>query len=390
MPERLLIKHGVVATPSGPARNDLLCEGGRIVALGSQLTDAHARVFEANGLLVGPGFIDIHVHGGGGASFFSGDPAEIAQYARWAPRNGVTSFLVSTVGPSCEDTAEMLSGLAEKWPVGAGGAEPLGIHLEGPFLSPDRRGAFHPDMLRECRRDEFWRYQEAARGLLRQVTFAPELQGGLELASAIVSSGAVAAMGHTDASMSEAQAAIEVGVRHVTHLLNAMRPMHQREGGPVTAALLDPGVTCELICDGTHVAPEVLRLVYRVLGPQRFVMVTDNLQIAGTDSLATKFAGYPVDVSGPVAMRGDGTIVGSMATFDHHFRTAVRALGIDAAMCFKLASANPARVVGVHDRKGAIRPGMDADLVLLDADLHVAATVCRGELVFCREGVRSH
>lgn len=387
MARRLLIKDGILALPSGPARADLLCDGRRIVAIGCGIEDDTARVLNAHGLTVGPGFVDIHVHGGGGHNFFSGDPADIAGYSAWAPRNGVTSFLVSTVGPSSEDTIEMLTGFAASGLPGSG-AEPLGIHLEGPFLSPDRRGAFHPDMLREPGRDEFWRYQGAARGLVRLVTFAPELHGGLELASAIMTSGAVPAAGHTDATLEEANRAFDAGTRHVTHLFNAMRPMHQREGGVITAALLARDVTCELICDGAHVAPDVLRLAFRVLGSHRFVVVSDNLAMAGTASLASQFAGYPVEVQGPTARRRDGTIAGSLMTFDAHFRNVIAFLGVDIGTAFRLCSTNPARVIGVQDRKGSLGHGMDADIVLVDSEFHVAATVCRGEVLHCAELAR--
>ncbi len=388
MPRRLLIRNGIAALPHGPSRCDILCEGPRIVAIGGELEDGVADVFDASGLTVGPGLVDVHVHGGGGFSFFSSEPGAIRGYSEWVPARGVTSFLVSTVGPSADGTEQLLRALTPD--IGCrGGAEPLGFHLEGPFLNPGRRGAFHPDMLREPTREEFWRYQEAAGGLIRQVTFAPELHGGRELAAAITTSGALAAMGHTDATAEEARRGFEAGVRHVTHLFNAMRPLHQREGGPLAAALLDRAITCELICDGTHVAPDILRLAYRLLGPNRFVTVTDNLQIAGTHSLASEFAGFPVEVDGLAARKADGTIVGSVATMDQHFRTVVDVLDIDSWTAFRLCSTNGARVAGAQDRKGSLQHGFDADIVLLNSDLAVVATVCRGEVVYCAEPGRT-
>ncbi|MGE5595164.1 MAG: N-acetylglucosamine-6-phosphate deacetylase [Hyphomicrobiales bacterium] len=383
MPNKLLIKDGVLALPSGPARADLLCDGHRIVAMGRALeVEDGADVFDATGLTVGPGFIDIHVHGGGGHSFFTRDPRAVTGYAAWAPRNGVTSFLVSTVGPNAEMTAAMLSSLTPTVGVIDGAAEVLGFHLEGPFINPERRGAFHPDMLRPPGREEFLAYQEAARGHIRQVTFAPELPGALALAAAIVSTGAVASVGHTDATTAEARAGFDAGACHVTHLFNAMRPLHQREGGPIVAALLNDDATCEVVCDGTHVMPDVVRLAYRALGPQRMVVVTDNLHIAGTDSGTGQFGGQDVEVSGPAAVRADGTIVGSVATMDQHFRNAVAFLGLDLPTAFRLCATNPARVAGASRRKGMLERGYDADLVLLDAGLNVAATVCRGQLVY--------
>ncbi len=383
MAGRLLIKEGVTVAGGVLARQDVLCDGPRIVAIGHGIEAPGATIFDAAGLTLGPGFVDVHVHGGGGHSFFTTDPAHLSGYSAWAPCNGVTSFLVSTVGRDEEATLDILAALA---PVigNGGGAEPLGFHLEGPFINPLRKGAFPPEYLRAPVREEFVRYQAAASGLIRQVTLAPELPLALELVSAVAVSGALPAMGHTDANTEQAHAGFETGVRHVTHLFNAMRPLHQREGGPIAAALLQESVTCELICDGAHVALEPLRLAYRVLGPARTVVVTDNLHIAGTARTGSEFAGQTVTVSGAAAARDDGTIVGSVATMDQHFRNAVAFLGIDLPTAFRLCAANPARVAGAHHRKGALERGYDADIVMLDGNLEVAATVCRGELCYRR------
>lgn len=389
MSRRLLIRNGILALPGGPTHGDLLCQDGRIVAIGRELaTDGDAAMVDAAGLTIGPGLIDVHVHGGGGHSFFTRDPERIKAYCEWAPRNGVTSFLVSTVGRDAADTEAMFAALAPL--VGAtAGAEVLGFHMEGPFINPLRQGAFPKDMLRAPAREEFIRYQEAARGHIRHVTLAPELPLALDMVGAISASGAIPAMGHTDATSEQCRAGFDSGIRHVTHLFNAMRPIHQREGGPIVSALLEEHVTCELICDGAHVDPGPLRMAYRVLGPQRAVVVTDNLHLAGVDARAGKFAGEEVTVSGGKAAKADGTIVGSVETMDQHFRNTMRFLDVNLATAFRLCSTNPARVAGASNRKGQIDRGMDADLVFLDGDLQVRATVCRGEVVFDRDGALS-
>lgn len=384
----LLIKNGILALPGGPSRADILCEAGRIVAVGANLVAPGAPSFDAHGLTVGPGFVDVHVHGGGGFSFFTGEPADVLGYAEWAPRAGVTSFLVTTVGPNEDETRAMLRRLAAV--VGQGiAAEPLGIHLEGPFINPERCGAFHPDTLRDASREEFWRYQDAAGGAIRLATLAPEIPGGIELTSAIVASGAAASMGHTDATMAETRTAFEAGVGHVTHLFNAMRRLHHRDGGVAAAALLEDSVTCEVICDGVHVAPEMMRLAYRMLGPHRFVAITDNLSLAGAPALQTSFAGAPATVAGLVARRGDGTIVGSVALMDRQFRNILAILGVDLAAAFRMCATNPARVAGAAGRKGGLAHGFDADVVLLDGDFEVAATVCRGRVAYLRDAARA-
>jgi N-acetylglucosamine-6-phosphate deacetylase len=383
MPNRLLIQNGVLMTPGGPLRADVLCIGGRIVALGSSVSEPGATIIDATGLTVGPGLIDVHVHGGGGHSFFTQDPARIAAYAAWAPRNGVTSFLVSTVGRDAYDTEAIFTALSPS--VGAtGGAEVLGFHMEGPFINPLRQGAFPKDMLRPPVREEFLRYQAAAGGHIRQVTIAPELPLALDVVIAIAASGAIPSMGHTDATTEQCTAGFESGIRHVTHLFNAMRPIHQREGGPIVSALLAEHATCELICDGAHVDPAPLRMAYRVLGPQRTVVVTDNLHLAGMQAESGRFAGEEVTVSGGKAAKADGTIVGSVETMDQHFRNTMTFLGVNLATAFRLCSTNPARVAGAAGRKGHVDRGMDADLVLLDGDLNVQMTICRGEVSYDR------
>jgi len=388
LPEALLIRNGVIALPAGPLCADILCDGGRIVAIGRGLATPGAAEFDASGLTVGPGFVDVHVHGGGGHSFFTRDRAAVDAYRAWAPRNGVTAFLVSTAGRDATATVALLEGLAPA--IGPGtGAEPLGFHLEGPFINPVRKGAFDASMLRPPSIAEFSRYLDAAPGLIRQVTVAPELPGAVALIHTIAASGVVPAMGHTDATAAQAREGFAAGVHHVTHLFNAMRPLHQREGGPAVAALLEDTVTCELICDGAHLVPETLQLAYRILGPSRAVIVTDNLDLAGTGEAAGRFGTQKLAVSGAVAARADGTIVGSVATMDQHFRNAVSFLGVDLATSFRLCSTNPARVAGAQTRKGAVEVGYDADLVLLDDGLCVVATVCGGRLAHSADQWRS-
>lgn len=381
MSRHLLIRNSVLALASGPLRADILCHEGRIAAIGHDLKEPDATVVDAGGLTAGPGLIDVHVHGGGGHSFFTRDAERIREYARWAPRNGVTSFLVSTVGRDADDTVAIFSAIAPL--IGeTEGAEALGFHMEGPFINPLRQGAFPKDMLRAPVREEYLRFQAAAQGHIRQVTIAPELPLALDLAVAISSSGAIPAMGHTDATMVQARAGFDSGIRHVTHLFNAMRPVHQREGGPIVAALLQDQATCELICDGAHVSGENLQLAYRILGPSRTVVVTDNLHLAGMDAQSGRFAGEEVTVSGGKASKADGTIVGSVETMDQHFRNTMAFLRIDPGTAFRICSTNPARVAGAANRKGHLDRGMDADIVLMDPDFRVRMTICRGEIAF--------
>ncbi len=381
MTSRLLIRNGILAQPEGPMRADILCEGPRIAAVARGIVAPDAVVVDAAGLTVGPGFVDLHVHGGGGFSFFDPYDEDVAGYGAWAPRNGVTSFLVSTLSSDAPRTEALLRGLAPA--IGLeDGAEALGFHLEGPFINPLRKGAFAATMLRTVDPAEWLAYQEAASGKIRLVTLAPELPGAEDLITAVTRSDAVAAMGHTDATAAQARRGFEAGVRHVTHLFNAMRPIHQRDPGPAVAALLERGVTCELICDQAHVAPEMMRLAFSLLGPQRMVVVTDNLALSGTEDAKASFGGQPISRAGPLLLKEDGTITGSTVTMDEHFRNVVETLHIDLGTAFRLCSANAARVIGVERRKGALQHGFDADIVLLDSELRVVVTVCRGLIAY--------
>jgi N-acetylglucosamine-6-phosphate deacetylase len=382
MPERLISRGATVVTPAGPTPADILCEGASILAVSPGIDAPAAAVLDASGFTAGPGLIDVHCHGGGGHSFFDASAGPIAAYARWAPRHGLTSFLISTGAATEEGLVTLLS--SQLPALGAPGAEPLGFHLEGPCLNPDRRGAFPLAMLATPTAVDVPRLADAAGGGLAQVTLAPELPGALDLVRGLRRAGCLPAMGHTDATAEEARAGFAAGIGHVTHLFNAMRPIHQREAGPAVAALLEPGVTCELICDGLHVAPDMLRLAYALLGPRRFVAATDNLHLAGTDAAVAPFPGGGVTVRDGLAARPDGTIVGSVQPIDSHFRNVMRFLGVGPDVAFRLCSTNPARVAGVASKKGAIMPGMDADIVVLDAAFDVVATVCRGEVAFDR------
>lgn len=369
MPHRLLVVDGVLALPGGPMRAALLCDGSRIVAIGREVEDPAAAVLDAQGLTVAPGFVDVHVHGGGAASFLPPAPDSIVEFARWAPAHGVTGFVASVAAPTLDELAASLSAAAIPT---AGGAEFLGFHLEGPFLNPSRRGGFPASWLCPPDLRAFRRLLEAAKGRIRVLTLAPELPGAMELARLAEEAGVVVALGHTDASFDEADAALRGPFTHVTHLFNAMRPFHHRDGGPAAAALLSEA-TCELVADGVHLAPEVLRLAYRLLGPSRAVLVSDAL---------------PGPVGAEVARTVEGTIMGSLLPFDEHVRRAARLLGVDFASLVRLSAANPARAVGLQHRKGALERGMDADLVLLDRGLRVVGTVCRGTVAYLAEPER--
>ena len=354
--------------------------GGRITAVGSGAPGRPADR-ELGAATVVPGFVDTHVHGGGGGSFSAAAQTETA--VRLHRRHGTTTLVASLVTESPADLLAQVRGLAGQVRDGL----IAGIHLEGPWLSAKRCGAHDPALLRDPEPVELQSVFDTGDGTIRMVTLAPERTGALDAIRRVVDAGAVAAVGHTEATYEQTRAAIEAGATVGTHLFNAMRPVHHREPGPVIALLEDPRVTVEVIADGVHVDGALYRHVTRSAGPDRVSLVTDAMAAAGMADGAYRIGPLDVAVEDGVAhLVGTDTIAGSTATFDRLFRFAVahgerggltRDEALDLAV--RQSSVNPARALGLPDP--TLRAGAAADLVVLDGDLVVSAVLCRGEWV---------
>jgi N-acetylglucosamine-6-phosphate deacetylase len=343
--------------------------GGRIAAVGLGGTPT--------GLTVVPGFVDIHVHGGGGASFLSTDPDQAARAVAFHRRHGTTTTLASLLTAPLDTLERQLCALADLCADGL----LAGIHLEGPWLSNARRGAHDPAFLRPPAPPEVRRLLTAGGSALRMVTLAPELDGGLDAVRAVVAAGAVAAIGHTDATYEVARASIDAGARLGTHLFNGMRPVHHREPGPVVALLEDDRVAVELVNDGTHLHPAIVHGVVAVVGPDRVALITDAIVGAGMGDGEYELGGLRVRVGGGVArLASTGSIAGSTLTMDAAFRRAIVDVGLPLEVAARLTSATPAHSLGLGDI-GAIEPGRRADLVVLDGKLEVVAVMARGAWV---------
>ncbi len=362
----------------------VLVAEGRILHAGVGAPPDSVSAWDLRGLTVAPGFIDLHVHGGGGFSLAEGDPEQIREYARWAAAGGVTGFLVTLLPDERRRLVEYVESAANACDGEIGGARPLGINLEGPFLNALRCGALDPDVLRPADVAELREYLLAARGLLRIMTIAPELPGAAAIAEA-VGAGVAVALGHSDATYDEAMRAFSLGVGHVTHCFNAMRPFHQREPGCLGAALNAHDVTAELIADGVHVHPAAMEMLLRLKGVEKTVLITDAIAVAGIGDGEFELQGARVEVKDGVARRADGRLGGSTATMDAMVRNAARWLAVSEAEAIRMATLNPASVIGVADRKGRIAPGYDADLVVLSPELNVEMTFIAGEMVYERQ-----
>jgi N-acetylglucosamine-6-phosphate deacetylase len=366
-------------------RATVVLEGGRIAAVGERLPPpAEAQVIDLAGLTLAPGFIDIHVHGGGGFSLMTEDSEEIRSYARWVVSKGVTAFLATLVAAARPQLERWLAVAASVGQSVSGGASPLGIYLEGPFLNPKRKGAIPADGLRPPDVSEFLAHVRTARGRLKTIALAPELAGARELIVAARERGVVVAIGHSDATYEETLGAISLGVTQATHCFNAMRPFHHRDPGCLGAVLASPQVAAELIADGVHVHPGAMALLLRAKGPQRTILVTDGVVPAGLAPGRYSLFGQQIAVTGQAATLADGALAGSVATMDQMVRNLVR-LGLASLQeALRMASLNAAAALGLEGSKGRIARGFDADLVALDEGLQVAMTFAGGELAFCR------
>ncbi|WP_374929253.1 N-acetylglucosamine-6-phosphate deacetylase [Kytococcus sedentarius] len=327
------------------------------------------------GWLVAPGFVDVHCHGGGGASF-SDDADGIVQVLATHRAAGTTSSMASTVTESVDDLCDRARTLA---PFAASG-ELLGMHLEGPWLSPDHRGAHDPALLQTPQVAAFDRIQAAAGGAVRMVTLAPELEGGLDLVRHLAARGIVAAVGHCDATHEVATQAFDAGATAATHLFNAMRGIHHREPGPVTAALEDERVCIELIADGVHLAAPILSGAMRIAG-DRAVLVTDAMAAAGQPDGDYRLGGLAVRVTDGVARLVEGgAIAGSTLTMAEAVRHCIEQAGVEPQAVLRAATSAPASMVGAAD-VGRLAPGTWADAVVLDETWTVRGVLRRGQWI---------
>jgi N-acetylglucosamine-6-phosphate deacetylase len=341
---------------------------------------------ELGDLLIAPGFVDVHVHGGAGGQAAGHDPSEVADQvlraARFHASHGTTCLVATTVS----DTPDRLRATAAGVRIAMGsaprdGAVVAGVHLEGPWLAPNRRGAHDPATLRLPDPAELRELIDAAGGAVRLVTLAPELAGAPAVIAAAIAGGVVVSVGHTEATYAQARAAFDAGARHLTHLGNAMRGIDRREPGPIVAALADERVTVELIADGHHVHPALLALA-ATAAPGRLVAITDAISATGLPDGEHRLGALAVRVRDGRAVLADqpDTLAGSVLTMDRAVATLVAA-GVPPVDAIRAATATPARVLGDPPSRGVLAPGARADLVVLDRGYAAQATVVGGRVV---------
>jgi N-acetylglucosamine-6-phosphate deacetylase len=347
----------------------LTIAGGLIRAVGRGRPPAGGRLVDLEGGWLLPGFVDLHMHGGGGAQITTDDPAEIRRAVAFHRRHGTTRTLASLVTDRLDRMVAAVGTIAAMIDAGEPGI--AGIHLEGPFLNPAKRGSHHHEFLLAPDPAALRQLLDAGRGHIRVVTLAPEMPGGMDLLDQVVEAGAIAAVGHTEATYVQARDAFAGGARLATHLFNAMRQFHHRDPGPAGAALANPAVTCEIINDGIHVHDDAVRIAAEAAGPDRIAFVTDATPAAGMTSGHYRLGPVPVIADGGSVRLTDGTLAGSTLTMDAAVRHAIRVTGLPVTDVARSAATTPATLLGMADRTGSLAPGKAADIVVLDDDLRV-------------------
>ncbi|TXS30288.1 N-acetylglucosamine-6-phosphate deacetylase [Streptomyces sp. ms191] len=375
MADRKVLAGARVVLPTGIVENGrVIVENGRIA--GS--TPAETPSVDLSGHWVVPGFVDMHNHGGGGTSFTSGTVDEVLHGVHTHRLHGTTTVVASFVTGDMDflgRRAGLLSELAEQ-------GEIAGLHFEGPFISPCRKGAHDETLLRDPDPAEVRKLIDAARGQARMVTLATELPGGIDSVRLLAEHGVIAAIGHTDATYEQTQAAIDAGATVATHLFNAMPALGHRAPGPIAALLEDERITVELINDGTHLHPAALELAFHHAGAGRVAFITDAMDAAGFGDGRYSLGPMAVEVRDGVARLVEGgSIAGSTLTLDRAFKRAVTIDGLPVESVVEAISANPARLLGVDDRVGSLEPGKDADLVVLDANFDLKGVMRKGAWV---------
>lgn len=383
----LLFHGGALCTPEGYLpRGWLRVAGGRIAALGAGDPPAErgVRRVDLAGRFLAPGLIDVHVHGALGYDTMDATPAALREMAAYYARHGVTGFLATTVTAPLDEMCAALDTIAGVMAADAAGGRPagarlLGAHVEGPYLDPERLGAQDPRHVLRPAPHEFRRLLRP--GVTRLLTLAPEAPGNADLIAHAYQQGIVVSAGHTRATYEEMERAVERGLRHVTHLFNGMEPLHHRHPGVVGAALTLPALTCELIADGVHVHPAVLHLAVRAKGIDGIILVTDAMRGAGMPDGRYTLGGLDVTVRGGEARLAGGNLAGSTLTLERAVANIMAATGLALHEALPMATASPARVLGLDDRRGALAPGYDADLIALGPGLRVDLTMVGGEIV---------
>jgi len=386
MKKTVVIENGIVITPSESIEKGVVVfEDGKITAVGQKnrvKVPRSAKVIDASGKIVAPGFVDIHVHGGKGRDIMDASYEAVKEIAKFLVSHGTTSFVPTTISAPRPDLLRTVKAVKTAMEKGTDGAEVLGAHLEGPYINPEKRGAHDADYVRLPSMNEFEEIWEASDHAVRIVTLAPELEGSKMLIQKLRELGTVASIGHSNATYTQTVDAIKHGVRHATHMFNRMSGFDPREPGVVGAVLVHDELTAELICDGIHVHPAAMSLLTRVKGSEKVVLVTDAIRAAGMPDGEYVLSKQRIIVKDGVSRLESGDFAGSTLTMDRAVRNIVKLVGAPLQTAVKMATINPAMVINVDGNKGSLESGKDADIVIIDDEINVYLTIKKGKILY--------
>lgn len=380
-----LIHAGRALTPTTEIKDaGILIREGVIEAIGPRAgitLPAGALEVHAAGKTAIPGFVDVHIHGAGGHDVMEGSGAALRSITRKVSECGTTSLVATTVTASTDETLRAVEGIAayigQQHETDEPRAEILGIHFEGPFISKERRGVHPAEWIQSPSAATLSRFLRAATGNARILTIAPEVPGAAPCIDAAREAGLVVSIGHTNATYEQARAAIARGARGATHVYNAMRPFSHRDPGVIGAVLTSPEINAELIADGVHVEEAAMKLLLLAKGAERVILVSDGLSATGMPDGKYTLGGFEVTVSGGVCRNAEGILAGSTLTLDRALRNIV-ALGASLPDAVRMLTLNPASLLGIEFKKGSLRAGADADILLLDEGLRITNVWARG------------
>ena len=371
----MIIKNGLVFTEEGTFKEQVLCiEQDKITE------EENGEVIDASGLYVIPGLTDIHFHGCVGYDFCDGTQEAIEKMAEYELMNGITTICPASMTFSEEQLTEIFANAAKY--KSDKGAALVGINMEGPFISMEKKGAQNGEYIHKPDAEMFVRLQTAANGLIKLCDIAPEVEGAMDCIEKI-SDKVTVSLAHTAADWDIATEAIQKGAKHVTHLYNAMPPYSHRAPGVIGAACDNENVMVELICDGVHSHPSTVRTTFKMFGDDRIVLISDSMMACGLDDGQYTLGGQDVTVKGNLATLTElGNIAGSVTNLMKCMRKAVKEMNIPLESAVKCATANPAKAIGIFDKYGSLAPGKQADVVLLDQDLEIKYIIKAGEVVY--------
>jgi len=360
----------------------ILIENGIITQIGQINSSAGCNnTLDAQGRIIAPGFIDIHIQGAGGADILDATPDALKTISQTCARFGTTGFLATTVFKP-EQKNQHLTIAAEYVGRDLGGANLLGIHLEGPFISLEKKGMIQPECICPSSLQVLDKILDITNGHLKIMTIAPELPRNLPIIKRIVDSNIIASFGHSSATYQQTLDGFDAGISHVTHLFNAMPSFHHRAPGPLVAIFQTKHVTAQLIADGVHIHPAVLKFAFEALGPNRIVPITDGMQALGLGDGKFIYNGINYESKNGTARYKDGTLIGTALGLSQLLEKLITFTNCPLDVAIKTVTQNPAGLLGLRDKKGAIAPGKEADLVLLDHDCSVHTTFVAGKIVF--------